>query len=152
MARSIAGAVSGAVAALVFALAPSANAQTAKWDQAAVTAAAAEFDTAVSGLHDAVRQSQEASLAPGRADTYQILQDLRQIEWLAQTLHADLSKGATMQATAPTFYEMLETRDYAKADAAFVDVGDFVRPKIAASRAALVKLTAFYPPPPKEKL
>ncbi|MGH9887204.1 MAG: hypothetical protein ACREBE_16880, partial [bacterium] len=117
------------IAVLALVVAANAGAQSAKWDQAAVTAAAADFDTAVSGLHDAVRQNQEASLAPGRSDTYQILQDLRQIEWLAQTLHADLSKGAGMEATAPTYYEILETRDYAKVDAMYVDISDFVRPK-----------------------
>lgn len=140
---------SATVAALALVVALGAHAQTAKWDQAAVTAAADEFEKAVSGLRDAVRQSQQASLAPNRAKTYQILQDLRQIEWLAQTLHADLAKGETMEATTPGFYEILENRDYAKADAMFVDISDFVAPKIAASRAALAKLQAFYPPPPK---
>jgi hypothetical protein len=147
MARFIAGTVAALALALV--VAQSATAQTAKWDQAAVTAAAAEFETAVSGLRDSVRQSQEASLAPNRSKTYQILQDLRQIEWLAQNLHADLVKGETMEATTPEFFEILENRDYAKADAMFVDISAFVAPKIAASRAALTKLMTFYPTPPK---
>jgi hypothetical protein len=149
MARMVAGTIAGTVAALALVVALGANAQTAKWDQAAVTAAAAEFEKAVSGLRDAVRQSQQATLAPNRAQTYQILQDLRQIEWLAQSLHADLAKGETMEATTPAFFEILERRDYARVDAMYVDIGDFVKPKVEASRAALTKLQAFYPAPPK---
>lgn len=149
MTRSLAGAIASAVAVLALTVAHGADAQTAKWDQKAVTAAAAEFETAVTGLRNAIRMNQEATLAPDRGDTYQILQDLRQIEWLAENLVADLAGGASMEATKPAFYEMLETRDYAKVDGMYVDISDFVKPKIAASRAALAKLQAFYPPPPK---
>jgi len=149
IARPIAGAIASTVAVLALVLALSAHAQTAKWDQAAATAAAAELEKAVSALRDAVRQNQQATLAPNRADVYKILQDLRQLEWLAQSLHADLVKGETMEATTPGFYEILESRDYARADAVFVDISASVRPKIEATRAALTKLGAFYPAPPK---
>lgn len=149
MARSFARTIASTVAALALLVALGANAQTAKWDQAAVTAAAADFEKSVSGLRNAVRQNQQATLAPNRAGTYLILQDLRQMEWLAQTLHADLVKGESMESTTPTLYEILEERDYALVDAMFVDISDFVKPKIAASRAALEKLQTFYPPAPK---
>ena len=76
------------VAALALFVAPGARAQTAKWDQAAVTAAAAEYETAVSGLRDAVRNSQAWTMTPNRAKLYEISQDLRQIEWLARTFTA----------------------------------------------------------------
>jgi uncharacterized membrane protein len=145
MSRSIA--ISVSAFALVVAL--GAQAQTAKWDQAAVTAAAAEFEAAVSDLRQSVRQSTTNTLSPNKSKIYKIMQDLRQIEWQAQSLHADLKKGEGLEATTPLYNEMLENREYAKADAIFVDITDFLRPKIAASQAALAKLSAFYPTQPK---
>lgn len=139
-----------AVAAFAVVVALGANAQTEKWDQAKVTAAAAEFEGAVSGLRDAVRQSTAWTMSPDKSKLYQIAQDLRQIEWLAQSLHADLKKGDGLEATTPAFLEMVETREYAKADAAFVDINAQIKPKLDASRAAFAKLSAFYPStPPK---
>ncbi len=131
-------------AALFLVISLGAHAQTAKWDQTAVTAAAAEFESAVSGLRDAVRQSNAWSVTPNRAKLYQISQDLRKIEWLAQSLHGDLKKGEGLEATTPVYEEILENREYAKADAAFVDINEFLKPKITTSRAALAKLAAFY--------
>ena len=144
MARSIA--IGVAAFALVVAL--GAQAQTAKWDQAAVTAAAAEYEKAVTGLRDAIRQSTAWTMTPDRSKLYKISQDLRQIEWLAQSLHGDLAKGEGLEATTPIYNQMLENREYAKADAMFVDITDFIRPKLEASRAALTKLAAFYPKQP----
>ena len=145
MTRSIA--ISVAAFALVVAL--GAQAQTAKWDQAAVTAAAAEYEAAVSDLRQSVRQSTASTLSPNKSKIYQIMQDLRQIEWLAQSLHADLVKGEGLEETTPDFNEILENRGYAKADAIFVDITDFIRPKLEVSQAALTKLSAFYPTQPK---
>jgi hypothetical protein len=144
MTRSIA--ISVAAFALVVAL--GAQAQTAKWDQAAVTAAAAEYEAAVSDLRQSVRQSTASTLSPNKSKIYQIMQDLRQIEWLAQSLHGDLVKGAGLEETTPDYNEILENRDYAKADAIFVDITDFIRPKLEAARVALAKLAAFYPTQP----
>jgi LmbE family N-acetylglucosaminyl deacetylase len=144
MTRTIA--ISVAAFALVIAL--GAQAQTAKWDQAAVTAAAAEYEAAVSDLRQSVRQSNYNTLSPNKSKIYQIMQDLRQIEWLAQSLHADLVKGQGLEETTPDYLEILENRGYAKADAIFVDITDFIRPKLAASQAALAKLAAFYPTQP----
>jgi hypothetical protein len=137
------------VAMLALVMALGARAQTAKWDQAAATAAAAEFEAAVSGLRDAVRKSSAWTTSPNRSKLYQITQDLRQIEWLAQSLHADLVKGDGREETTPEFFEIQERREYAKADAMFVDISDFIRPKLESSRAAMAKLSAFYPTPPK---
>ncbi len=144
MTRSIAT----SVAAFALTIALGAHAQTAKWDQAAVTAAAAEYEAAVSDLRQSVRQSNANSLTPNKSKVYQIMQDLRQIEWLAQSLHGDLKKGEGLEATTPIYKEILENREYAKADAIFVDITDFIRPKLEASRAALAKLAAFYPTQP----
>ncbi len=143
----------GFVAAFALLVASGASAQTEKWDQAKVTAVAAEFESAVSGLREAAKQSVQWTMAPDKAPLYQVLQDLRQIEWLAQSLHADLAKGEGLEATTPVYMEMVETRNYAKADAMFVDVVASVKPKLDASRAAFAKLSAFYPAtPPKESL
>jgi len=136
------------VAALALMLAPGASAQTAKWDQAAVTAAAADYEKAVTGLRDAVRQSTAWTMTPNKSKLYQISQDLRQIEWLAQNLHGDLVKGEGLEATTPIFNQIQENREYAKADAMFVDINDFIKPKLAASQAAIAKLSAFYPAAP----
>jgi LmbE family N-acetylglucosaminyl deacetylase len=137
------------VAAFALFIALRAQAQTTKWDQAAVTAAAAEYETAVTGLRDAVRKSTAWSMTANRSKLYQITQDLRQIEWLAQSLHADLAKGDGLEATTPEWNEILERREYAKADAMFVDITDFIRPKLEAARAAQTKLSAYYPTAPK---
>ena len=136
------------VAALTLFGALPALAQTAKWDQAAVTAAAKEYESAVSGLRDAVRQSQAWTVTASRPKLYQIQQDLRQIEWLAQSLHADLAKGEGLEATTPIYNQIEQNRQYANADAAFVDINDFIKPKLAAARAAQAKLAAYYPKPP----
>jgi hypothetical protein len=133
------------VAALALALAPDARAQTAKWNQVAVTSAAKEYETAVTGLRDAIRQSSAWTTTPNKSKLYQISQDLRQIEWLAQSLHADLVKGEGLESTTPIFNQIQENREYAKADAMFVDINDFIKPKLAASQAAIAKLSAFYP-------
>jgi hypothetical protein len=140
----------GTVAAFALVVALGANAQTQAWDQAKVTAAAAEFESAVSGLREAVKQSSQWTISVNKAPLYQVLQDLRQIEWLSQSLHADLVKGEGLEATTPQYLQMVETRSYAKADAMFVDIGASIKPKLDASRAAFTKLTAFYPAtPPK---
>ncbi|MEX2206012.1 MAG: hypothetical protein WEF50_07255 [Myxococcota bacterium] len=137
-----------AIAALALFVAAGAHAQTAKWDQAAVTAAAAEYEAAVTGLRDAVRKSTAWTMTPNKSKLYQISQDLRQIEWLAQSLHADLAKGEGLEATTPIFNQIQSNREYAKADAEFVDINDFIKPKLAASQAAIAKLSAFYPSAP----
>lgn len=145
MTRSIA--ICFAAFALVVAL--GARAQTAKWDQAAVTKAAGEYEAAVSGLRDAARKSTAWTLTANKSKLYQITQDLRQIEWLAQNLHSDLSKGEGLEATTPIYNEILENREYAKADAMFVDIDAFIKPKLAAAQAAMAKLSAFYMTQPK---
>lgn len=137
--------IAGLVAAFALGIALGAHAQTAKWDQAAVTSAAAEYEGAVTGLRDAVRQSIAWTQSPNLSSLYQVAQDLRQIEWLAQSLHADLKKGEGLEATTPVYLEMLETRNYAQAEAMFVDVNAQVKPKLDAARAAFTKLSAFYP-------
>jgi len=43
------------------------------------------------------------------------------------------------------FQQIQQNREYAKADAEFVDISDFIKPKLAASRAAIAKLSAYYP-------
>ena len=125
----------------------SARAQTASWNQDAVTAAAGELESAVSGLRDAVRKSSTWTTSPDQSELYEISQGLRQIEWLATNLHADLKQGEGLEATLPVFREILETRDYTRAEATFVDISASIRPKLDAARAALAKLKAFYPNP-----
>ena len=124
-----------------------ARAQSARWNQVAVTAAAGELESAVSGLRDAVRKSKTWTTSPDQGELYQISESLRQIEWLSTNLHADLKQGEGLEATLPIYYEMLETREYARAEAAFVDISASIRPKLEAARAALAKLAAFYPKP-----
>jgi uncharacterized membrane protein len=133
-----------ATAALLFVFAPGAQAQTAKWDQAAVTAAAAELESAVSGLRDAVRKSNAWNVTTDRSKLHEISQDLRQIEWLAASLHGDLEKGEGLEATTPVYEQILQRREYAKSDAMFVDINEFLKPKLAATRAALAKLSTYY--------
>ena len=140
MARSIAI----ATAALLFVFAPGAQAQTAKWDQAGVTAAAAELESAVSGLRDAVRKSNAWTMTANRSNLYSITQDLRQIEWLTTSLHADLVSGEGLEATTPVYEQILQRREYVRADSAFLDLNEFVKPKLTAARAALSKLSAYY--------
>jgi hypothetical protein len=56
-------------------------------------------------------------------------------------------KGEGLEATTPIYNQIQENREYAKADAAFVDINDFIKPKLEAARAAQAKLAAFYPAP-----
>ncbi len=136
------------VAAFALVVALGAQAQTAKWDQAAVTAAAAEFETAVSGLRDALRQGIARDMTPSKSRVYRVMQDLRQIEWLAQSLHGDLVKGEGLEATTPIYNQIQENRVYAKSDAMFIEITAPIKPKLEASQAALAKLAAFYPAQP----
>jgi hypothetical protein len=124
-----------------------ARAQTASWNQEAVTAAAGELEAAVSGLRDAVRKSETWTTSPDKAELYEISQGLRQIEWLATNLHADLKQGEGLDATLPIFSEMLEARAYTRAEAKFVDISASIRPRLDAARAALARLAAYYPNP-----
>jgi cysteinyl-tRNA synthetase len=135
------------VAALTIMVALGARAQTAKWDQEAVTTAAGQLEAAVSGLRDAVRKSNTWTSSPDKSELYEISESLRQIEWLATNLHADLKQGEELEATLPVYNQMLETREYARAEAEFVDISDSIRPRLEAARAALKKLGAFYPNP-----
>lgn len=124
-----------------------ARAQTAKWNQEAVTTAAGQLEAAVAGLRDAVRKSTTWTTSPDQSELYEISQGLRQIEWLSTNLHADLKQGEGLAATRPIFFEILETRDYTRAEAAFVDISASIRPKLEAARAALAKLATYYPNP-----
>ena len=51
-----------------------------------------------------------------------------------------------MEETTPIYNQIQENRVYAQNDAKFVDVSDFVRPKLVISKAAIEKLAAYYPP------
>lgn len=135
------------VAALTIMFALGARAQTANWNQEAVTAAAGQLEAAVSGLRDAVRKSNTWTSSPDKSELYQISEDLRQIEWLATNLHADLKQGEGLEATLPIFNQILETREYARAEVKFVDISASIRPRLEAARAALEKLRAYYPNP-----
>jgi len=70
-------------------------------------------------------------MAPNKAPLYQVLQDLRQIEWLGAELARRPVEGRGTRSRRPRLYfQMVETRGYAKRMRMFVDIVASVKPKL----------------------
>ena len=137
--------------ALVFVLgvAPVAGAQTAKWDQKAVTDIAVNLEQAISGLRDIVRASPQLQLPSSRRSyIFEILDNLRQMEFLSGSLKARLIQGEGLEETTPTYNKLQQIRRDTEVIAQKVDISAITKPKLDAANEQLAKLAPYYPPQP----
>jgi hypothetical protein len=142
--------LASATLALTLALAQPGAAQTQKWDQAAATQIAGDLETAVSGLRDIVRASPQLQVpSSNRTYIYQILDDLRQMEFMSQSLHSRLSAGEGLEETTPTYNKLQQTRRDTEVLAQKVDISTITKPKLDAAREQLAKLAPYYPGQPQ---
>ena len=137
--------------ALVFALgvASFAGAQTQKWDQKAVAAIAVDLEKSISGLRDIVRASPQLQVPSSRRTyIYEILDNLRQMEFLSGSLKTRLASGEGLEETTPTYNKLQQIRRDTEVIAQKVDISDITRPKLDAARDQLAKMEPYYPPQP----
>lgn len=136
--------------ALCLSLAHGAAAQTQKWDQATVTDLADQLEKAISGLRDIVRGSAQTQVPSSRRSyIYEILDNLRQLEFLSGSLHARLKSGEGLDETTPTYNKLQQIRRDTEVIAQKVDITDITRPKLDAAQAVLAKLAVYYPAQPQ---
>ena len=129
-------------------LALASAAQTQKWDQLMVTEAASKLATSVAGLRDLIRGGGTTQTPTNRKVVYQIMDNLRQLEFSTHTLKIELGKGAGMEETQPTYNRIQQLRRDTEVLAQKVDITAVVRPKLEEAKNWLKILEPFYPPQP----
>jgi hypothetical protein len=136
--------------ALTLALAQPGAAQTQKWDQAAVTQIAADLEKAITGLRDIVRASPQLQVPSSRRSyIYEILDNLRQMEFMSQTLAVRLKNGEGLEETTPTYNKLQQIRRDTEVIAQKVDISAITQPKLDAAREQLAKMAPYYPTQPQ---
>ena len=136
--------------ALCLGFADGAAAQTQKWDQAVVTDLSDQLEKAISGLRDTVRSSTQTQVPSSRRSyIYEILDNLRQLEFLSGSLHARLKSGEGLEETTPTYNKLQQIRRDTEVIAQKVDITEVTRPKLDAAQAVLAKLAVYYPTQPQ---
>ena len=136
--------------ALTLALAQPGVAQTQNWDQATVTQIATDLEQSISGLRDIVRGSpQLQNPSSRRTYIYQILDNLRQMEFMSGSLKARLKDGEGLEETTPTYNKLQQVRRDTEVIAQKVDISAITKPKLDAAREQLAKLAPYYPAQPQ---
>jgi len=102
----------------------------------------------VSGLRDVVRGSPNLDIPTKRRKMYQIMDNLRLIEYSATSLHASLKNGAGMEETLPTYKRLQQLRRDTQVLAQQVDVTAVTKPKLEKCQELLAKIEPFYPAEP----
>lgn len=133
----------------ILSFAPSASAQTQKWDQAVATEAADKLVGAISGLRDILMTSPQLTMPSTRRVMYEIMDNLRQMEFLTQSLSARLKKGEGMEETLPTYNKLQQMRRDTQVLAQKVDISAITRPKLDDAQMWLAKLEPYYPAQPQ---
>ena len=133
----------------VLCFAPLASAQTQKWDQAATTDAANKLEAAISGLRDILQASPQLQAIATRRYMYEIMDNLRQMEFLSQSLSSRLKKGEGLEETLPTYNKLQQIRRDTQVLAQKVDITAITRPKLDEAQTWLAKLEPYYPAQPQ---
>src|SRR5262245_39229948 len=137
------------VLAAVCALAGSASAQSAKWDQAKVTAISGDLVNAVANLQNNLQNSAQAGDPMMEELVYQVGDSLGLIEFEAMRLNALLKSGKGMKATLPAYKRLQQLhRECVDEAQGQMQVSTFIAPPLAKAKAALSLLAAYYPPQP----
>jgi len=134
--------------ALTFALAQTGAAQTQQWDQAAVTESAGKLRAAIDGLRDVLMSSPQIENPATRKYMFQIMDNLRQMEFSSQTLHSYLKKGSGMEETLPTYNRLQQLRRETEVLSRRVDITAVTQPKLDEARTWLAKIEPYYPAQP----
>ena len=77
------------------------------------------------------------------------MDNLRQMEFTAQTLKVELGKGAGMEETLPTYNRLQQLRRETEVLAQKVDITAVTRPKLEEAKMWLKVLEPFYPAQPQ---
>ena len=126
-----------------------AAAQTAKWDQAAVTDIAGNLEKSITGLRNIVRGSAQFQVPSNRRYMFEITDNLRQLEFLSQSLHARLKDGEGLEETTPTYNRLQQIRRDTEVTAQKVDITAITKPKLDEAQSWLAKLAPYYPGQPQ---
>jgi hypothetical protein len=122
-----------------------ASAELAVWDQAKVTAIAAELVAATKDLRGALRKQQPPTLGqPGMASFHRLRDELSAIETAAGRLHRALAEGGTRDETFPTYRRMIRSVRNAAEDARRISIGEPAAGKIKAAGDVLRRLRPYY--------
>jgi hypothetical protein len=133
----------GVAAALVIG-ATSVQAQTAKWDQAKVSAIADQLAASVADLRDQVRKQPPVDSPPQRKARYQVLQDLKMIESTSKQLAADLRGGEGREETQPAYDRLQMLRRDAAEHARSSDIREPVLGRVVATKDLLAQIAPYY--------
>lgn len=148
MIRFIVAAIGALALVQTFGLARGAAAQTQPWNQEVMTATAGELEDTISGLRDVVRGSPNLDIPAKKAVVKQIVDNLRQMEASASSLHASLKRGAAMEETLPTYMRLQQLRRDTAVLAERVDITAVTAPKLEQAQALLHKMEPYYPAQP----
>ena len=135
-----------AVSALALALlAASAAAELAPWDQARVTALAAQLVPAASELYDAFyKQPPPPSTPRSRRDYERLKREIRHIRTQARGLAADLERGEGREQTLAPYQSLMTSVRWARERARSVFTTKDVEERAAALGRILGELAPYY--------
>jgi hypothetical protein len=116
------------------------------WDQERAASQAADLDTALSGLRDALRNEPSASIVPGGGSMqrHRIRDRLRVMENESRFLAEQLKGGSSRDETLPVFERIDLIRRDAVEDARRIFLSKPVLDKIDAARGPLEELAKLY--------
>jgi hypothetical protein len=133
----------GLIAAL--GLASIAQAETAKWNQAKVTALANELSKATRALYDAEYKAPEMGFAAGGGDAhFGFMDTLRRLEHETKHLASSLQKGADAKSTKGSYLHIHEMLDDLAEERRFMDLLAPVKKDFEQVRTLAGQLMAYY--------
>ena len=128
-------------------LAAGAAAELAPWDQARVTALAAQLVPAASELYDTFyKQPQPPSTPRSARDYARLKRDIRRIRSQARGLAADLERGAGREQTLPAYRSLMSSVAWARERARSIFTTQDLEASAAALGRILGQLAPFYDP------
>jgi hypothetical protein len=134
--------------ALALFAAGTAAAQTAKWDQAKVTALAGDLANSVSNLQNQLQNNAQAGDPFMEETVWQVGDSLGLLEFEATRLQALLQSGKGMKQTLPAYKRLQQLHRECQAYTGQFQQTAILTPSLAKAKAALSMLSAYYPPQP----
>ena len=131
----------------LFAAGPAA-AQTAKWDQAKVTALASDLANSVSNLQNQLQNNAQAGDPFMEETVWQVGDSLGLLEFEAIRLQALLQSGKGMKQTLPAYKRLQQLHRECQAYTGQFQQTAILTPPLAKAKAALSMMSAYYPPQP----
>jgi hypothetical protein len=103
----------------------------------------------IDGLRDILRTSPQLTAISTRRYMFEIMDNLRQMEFLSQSLSSRLKGGEGMEETLPTYNKLQQIRRDTQVLAQKVDISAITRPKLDEAQTWLAKLEPYYPAQPQ---